>query len=198
MEGLNLLGKVIDTTFYIDKSNIPAAGEFVESFRPNQLKCKSWLVNEIANTNTNFDKVLVVGAWNGVLLYELMSKHCNVTWFDFLDLDKKTHIHRNVYFELNKMEKNYNSILCDANEFSDFEDYDLIINTSCEHMKPLPTVNGPLYALQSNNYTTIKEHVNCVNSVDELKDQYNLTQTVFKGELDMSHYKRFMVIGSHW
>ena len=62
----------------------------------------------------------------------------------------------------------------------------------------MPVVHGPLYALQSNNYTTIKEHINCVNSTKELKDQYNINQIVYEDECDMGHYKRFMVLGSHW
>lgn len=198
MSDYELLGKVVDTAFLLYKRKLPGADDYVESFRPNQIKCKSWLVEEIANTNTNFDKVLIVGAWNGILLYELLNKHCDVGWFDFLDIDQATHMHRNVFFEMHKMEKNYNSIKCDANDFSDFDQYDLIINTSCEHMKPLPSVNGPLYALQSNNYRTIKEHINCVDSPKQLQKQYNISQTLFTGELNMGHYKRFMVIGSHW
>jgi hypothetical protein len=195
---LDLLGKVVDTAFLLHKKNVPGVETFIESFRPNQIKCKSWLVEHIANTNAAFDKVLVVGSWNSVLLYELMQENCDVGWYDFLDNDKKVHTHRDIYFDLNKINKNYNSILYNADDFSDFEDYDLIINTSCEHMKPMPVVHGPLYALQSNNYTTIKEHINCVNSTKELKDQYNINQIVYEDECDMGHYKRFMVLGSHW
>jgi hypothetical protein len=65
-------------------------------------------------------------------------------------------------------------------------------------MMPLPSVYGPLYALQSNNYTNIPEHVNCVENVKELKKQHKLTHTLYESELDIGHYKRFMVIGSHW
>lgn len=195
---LELLGKVVDTSFILSKEKVPGGVDYAESFRPNQIKCKSWLVNEIANTNSYFDKVLVVGSWNGILLYELMKQNCDVGWFDFLDIDKVAHLHRDIYFSRNKMEKNYNSIACDANDFSDFSDYDLIINTSCEHMKPLPVVNGPLYALQSNNYRSVEEHINCVDSPNQLKDQYQLSHTVFKDKLQFDNYTRFMVIGSHW
>jgi len=198
MNDPEILGKVIDTAFFISKESIGGVENFIESFKTTQIKCKKWLVEEIANSSTTFDNVLVIGSWNGILLYELMNQYCDVGSYDFLDLDKKTHIHREVYFSLHKMEKNYNSIVADANEFSDFSNYDLIINTSCEHMMPLPSVYGPLYALQSNNYTNIPEHVNCVENVKELKKQYKLTHTLYESELDMGHYKRFMVIGSHW
>ena len=192
------LGKFADTSYYLHRQNLPGIENYLESFRTNQIKCKYWLVKEIANTKTRFDKVLVLGSWNGLLLYELMNKHCDVGWFDFLDKDEKVHMHRNVYFEMHNMQKNYNSLKYDVDNFSDFGTYDLIINTSCEHMNPVPTINGPLYALQSNNYRSVKDHINCVNSTKELKKQYNITQTVYEDELDMGHYKRFMVIGSHW
>lgn len=198
MNNPEILGKVIDTAFLISKQKIGGVENFIESFKTNQIKCKKWLVEEIANSSTTFNNVLVIGSWNGVLLYELMKKYCDVGSYDFLDLDKQTHMHRDVYFSLHKMEKNYNSIICDANEFSDFANYDLIINTSCEHMMPLPSVYGPLYAVQSNNYTSVPEHINCVKNAKELKKQYNLTHTLYESELDMGHYKRFMVIGSHW
>ena len=198
MSDFNILGKVSNALFHMNKDNVRGLVNFAESFRPNQIKCKTWLVDQICNTNTSFDKVLVVGSWNSILLYELMKQNSYVGWYDFLDLDKAVHTHRDYYFNVNNLEKNYNSITIDATEFSDFESYDLIINTSCEHMKPLPTLNGPLYALQSNNYRSVKDHINCVNSTKELKKQYNITQTIYESELDMGHYKRFMVIGSHW
>jgi len=193
-----LVGKYSDTLFTLHRNNVPHITNFVESFRTNQIKCKNWLVQELANTRTSFDKVLVVGSWNGILLYELMKQECDVGWFDFLDIDEMTHIHRDIYFSVNNMKKNYNSLKVDATEYSDFSSYDLIINTSCEHMKPLPPVNGPLYALQSNNYRSIKEHINCVDSAHQLKEQYQLSQIICKTRLKFDNYTRFMVIGSHW
>jgi len=198
MNNKMLIGKFSDALFALHKNNISNLDNFVESFRTNQIKSKNWLVEELANTKTSFDKVLVVGSWNGILLYELMKQECDVGWFDFLDIDKMTHIHRDVYFSINNMEKNYNSLHIDATEYSDFSSYDLIINTSCEHMKPLPPVHGPLYALQSNNYRSIKEHINCVDTANQLKEQYQLSQTAYKGHLKFDNYTRFMVIGSHW
>ena len=108
MNDPEILGKVIDTAFFISKESIGGVENFIESFKTTQIKCKKWLVEEIANSSTTFDNVLVIGSWNGILLYELMNQYCDVGSYDFLDLDKKTHIHREVYFSLHKMEKNYN------------------------------------------------------------------------------------------
>lgn len=189
-----VLGRVANASFYMAANKINPIG-FVESFRPNQIKCKKWLVEEICNFKMSWNRVLVLGSWNSVLLYELFSVYGDVMWFDFVDTDQDAHDDRNIYFELNNMQKNYNSINMDATEFSDHQSYDLIINTSCEHMADIPAVYGPTYALQSNNYTSVADHVNCVSSSEQLADQCNITRKLFSGKLDIGPYERYMVIG---
>lgn len=193
-----VLGRVTETGFFMKKNKLQSQ-ELLESFRPKQIKCKSWLVQEIANVNMNWKKVLVLGSWNSLLLYELMSTYCDVEHFDFLDSNPQCHKDRDVYFKVNNLHKNYNSITMDATQFSDHKSYDLIINTSCEHMKDIPAVYGPTYALQSNNYRAIKDqHVNCVNSENQLAKQNNLTKTLYKGSLKLDNYTRFMAIGYYF
>ena len=193
-----VLGRVTETGFAMIKSKIDAK-ELLESFRPKQIECKSWLVQEIANVNMNWKKVLVLGSWNSILLYELMSTHCDVEHFDFLDNDPYCHRDRDLYFNVNNLFKNYSSITMDATKFSDHQSYDLIINTSCEHMKDIPAVFGPTYALQSNDYRAIKDqHINCVDSEDQLAKQNNLTNTLYKGKKRLDNYTRFMAIGYHF
>ena len=57
----------------------------------------------------------------------------------------------------------------------------------------IPT--GKLVALQSNNYFEIDDHVNCVNSLDELKHQAPLSNIIYEGELELEKYTRYMLIG---
>ena len=75
-----------------------------------------------------------------------------------------------------------------------------IINTSCEHIENFTDwVNlipaGKLVALQSNNYFEIEDHVNCVNSLDEFKQQAPLSNIIYEGELELEKYTRYMLIG---
>lgn len=191
----DLVGKVCDVGFHMLKTDFPKGHEFVESFRPNQVKCKSWLVDQIANYNTVWENVLVLGSWNSCLMYELMSQECLVKWWDFVDVDLHCHNHRDLYFDINNMRKNYNSICMDATQFSAFGDYDLIINTSCEHMPDIPPVPGPLYALQSNNYSSVEEHINVSKSLKEFVGKTQLTWQVHADKKDMGHYERYMVLG---
>ena len=43
-----VLGRVAETGFAMQK-NKTSAKKLLESFRPKQIECKSWLVQEIAN-----------------------------------------------------------------------------------------------------------------------------------------------------
>ena len=58
-----------------------------------------------------------------------------------------------------------------------------------------------IYALQSNDLHEIREHVNCVNSADELAAQANLSKTYFRGDKNLKRaggsetFNRYMVIG---
>ena len=82
--------------------------------------------------------------------------------------------------------------------------FDVLINTSCEHMFPMRRFRelntelsgNPIYVLQSTNEDEYDDHINCVNGPEELAEQAELTDIMYSGTkiLD-SGMKRFMVIG---
>ena len=77
---------------------------------------------------------------------------------------------------------------------------DTIINTSCEHIENFDVwyrkiPDGKLVVLQSNNFFEVDEHVNCVNSVEEFAQQSPMTTVLYKGELELPKYTRYMRIG---
>ena len=78
---------------------------------------------------------------------------------------------------------------------------DIVINTSCEHLDKeklqqwfnnIP--KGTMYVMQSNNYTELEEHVNCVNSADELAESVG-TNDYDVAELVLPKYTRYMISG---
>jgi hypothetical protein len=74
----------------------------------------------------------------------------------------------------------------------------LIINTSCEHMTDDWFYNLPkdmMVCLQTNDYFSNSQHINCVHSVEEALEKYKFTRVYYSGELDTQLYKRFMIIG---
>jgi len=193
--GYDILGKVSEATFHMHMHRRHVNEDFGESFRAKQIICKKWLAEELSRFGTGWGRVLVLGSWNSILLYELMSRYGKIGHWTFVDINPRVHADRDIYFEVNGMQKNYISLEMDATDFSDHESFDLIINCSCEHMKDIPAEYGPLYVLQSNDYTNVKEHINCVKSAKELSEKNNITEVLFGSHLNMGHYKRFMTIG---
>ena len=77
---------------------------------------------------------------------------------------------------------------------------DTIINTSCEHIEKFTEwfsaiPEDKLVAIQSNNYFEIDDHVNCVNNLDQFKQQAPLSNIIYEGELVLEKYTRYMLIG---
>jgi len=79
----------------------------------------------------------------------------------------------------------------------------LIINSSSEHMtedwfnkiRYKNMEQCPIVAIQSNNLFDIPEHINCVHSIDHMKKKFPMKEILFEGELQLSGYKRIMLIG---
>jgi hypothetical protein len=76
----------------------------------------------------------------------------------------------------------------------------VIINTICEHISDVPKwrsllPKGTLTVLQSNNYRCCPDHINCVDSAEELANDANLERVLFCGTLPMTLFTRYMVIG---
>ena len=77
---------------------------------------------------------------------------------------------------------------------------DTIINTSCEHIADFDKwfakiPYGKLIILQSNNYYSVEEHVNCVKDGLDFEQMAPLSEVYFAGELPLEKYTRFMRIG---
>lgn len=77
---------------------------------------------------------------------------------------------------------------------------DLVINTSCEHLDQFPEwfdtlPEDTLLVLQSNDYFSEPEHVNCVPDLASFKRQAPLKELLFEDGLEFDKYTRFMLIG---
>ncbi len=84
--------------------------------------------------------------------------------------------------------------------FTEEEPFDLWVNTSCEHIQNFDQwyssiPNGQFLLLQSNDFFDITDHVNCVNSVAEFREQTPMTKRLYSGALPLGQYTRYMTIG---
>lgn len=184
--------------YYLDEMTARAikkyphrAIDIVQSFDKKQVQCKRWLCDEIQKTPIkNVDRIYVAGSWYGNILAPLLLELYPDTEIQLHDMDDEVvSVSRNIFFKdvanVRPMLKN-----CVEQEYKH-----LLINTSCEHMNPLRCRSGTYVALQSNNYREIEDHINCVDSAEELAEQYDVSEIYYQGVLEFEKYTRYMIIG---
>ena len=171
---------------------------FLDSMSPNQVASKEWLVQNIIKYD--IQKIQLWGGWFAHPIASMLKDAFSIKRITNIDIDENA---LSVCRKLNS--RDIVDTQCqDVSEYhiSDIK-ADLVINTSSEHMPPLHTIlakkeykDNCLFAVQSNNMFHVPDHINCVNSEDELVENTGLREILYKGSLDMPNgYKRFMVIG---
>tara|TARA_B100000959_G_scaffold114569_1_gene120780 strand:- start:6157 stop:7731 length:1575 start_codon:yes stop_codon:yes gene_type:complete len=188
-----------------------------DAFTQGQLRSKLWLLKHLRDMNLG--TVFICAGWYGTLARAMFeNERIHFDKIRSFDIDPKCaevadtinrfwvkdawqyksstlDIHdlnyTNAKYKVKKADGTYEELIDKPNT---------IINTSCEHIENftdwfnlIPA--GKLVALQSNNYFEIQDHVNCVNSLDEFKQQTPLSNIIYEGELKLEKYTRYMIIG---
>ena len=191
--------------------------DIIDSFSNNQITAKRSLVNslkslDILQKDTN---VVIWGSWYGSVLVPLLGDVKSIMCVD-LDL-KSAKIASNALF---KEKDNLKYNVSDVFEYKkDYINTNLFINTSCEHMKPMKEwpwfdtgamegdaitstfktpklANESYFAFQSNNMFGIEGHINCVNSMEEFKDQLpERAKVLYEEEVEDTRGTRYMLVG---
>lgn len=187
-------------------NNLPDyTSSFDDSVSQGQFESKSWLVQELRKIKMKQYEPIhidIIGAWFGFPLIEMLSNVFKIKQIDIFDIDENCH--KVVAQYINHFDPDFRIVQFD--NFFDRKDVrrrHLIINTSSEHMPDIAEMKNfykdyperPLIVLQSNNFETLDEHVNCVQSPLELIDKNQLTQIHYKGKHSLPLYDRYMVIG---
>ena len=88
----------------------------------------------------------------------------------------------------------------DGTEQNVWESADTVINTSCDHMGSddawwdnIP--QGKLVILQNNDWYENDQHNNSMQDIAAFKSKYPMGELLYEGELDLTLYTRFMLIG---
>jgi len=171
----------------------------MDAFWSGQLKSKEWLITNLRSNVNKFVSIDIHGGWVGVLASMIFQSEIPVTSIRSVDIDPTC---EPIATNMNKVEEmvgKFHAVTADMCEIR--SDADVIINTSFEHitqdqyelwLSGLP--HNSLIVLQSNNYN-IPEHVRIAHDLEEFKNQSNLTDILYAGELELPLYKRFMIIG---
>ena len=211
------LRRIIDTGY--------DAAHFIDSMSPSQVESKMWMCNALSliDSASNFQYIKTIqlyGGWYASPLIEILTDllESKIKWVENIDLDlfplelsEKIHRPQLTLKDISYWVTNDSVLSASERAF----DTDLVINTSSEHMphlrdiienknyrtiksvKKLKTPRVPcIFAIQSNNMFHVDDHINCVESEEELLDNCKFQRVLYKGTLGMPNgYKRFMVIG---
>ena len=178
-----------------DAANAPTYEEFRDMFSSGQIISKEWAVNELQKLGTiRTQNVIIVGAWYGTLGLMLKNAFPTIT-LTLLDIDPRC---KNFIDNITYNENNIFAITQDMYEYKYTEN--VVVNTSCEH---IPNVRwwldmiprNTIVVLQSNNFITGADHINCVASKEAFEKQTQLSEILYSGELVTPMYTRFMIIG---
>ena len=209
MKDTEVLKNIIDPIYWKVLRNTISKGydarKALWSISPDQIKCKTWLVQELLNIPFKRPVVQLYGGWFGFPLIDFLEEHFELSKVENIDLDPLAIFTFKMYRKHKKLSrskyiKNNNSII--SNTILDKE-ADLVINTSCEHMPDLPILiknkkykKTCVFVLQSNNMDYLEEHTNCCTSEDHLIEKSRLSHILYKGKKLMENgFERYMVIG---
>jgi len=205
---VKLLQNIITNLISSSMREVREDKALLDSYSPNQFLSKLNLINHIRSLNIlNKDSEIVIfGSWYGSIL--IPAFYDEVKKITCIDQDPKviSRAKHNLFKDLD-----IDFIAGDVFEFRDqYKTVDLFINTSCEHMKPMrewgpaPTYKNPwwdrvspaYFAFQSNAMFDIPTHINCVNNIEEFKQQLpDRAEVLIEDEIPDERGTRFTLIG---
>jgi len=186
-----------------------------DAFSVGQIKSKEWLVENLPD---NLGTVFICAGWYGTLasfMFErARTKFDKIRSFDVdpscasvADTMNRPEVMEGWQFKASTLDihdmqypTEYTTYRADGTGVTLCEMPNTIINTSCEHIynfsdwyDKIP--NGTILILQSNDYFSVEEHVNCSVDLDDFDRTAPMSTTIFLDELPLPLYSRFMKIG---
>lgn len=190
-----------DVAFWMDAiRNSDDRYRTLESFWKGQLRSKVWLVENLKKYSSQYpSKIVIHGGWNGVLASLLFNSDIPVRHITSIDIDSACEETARTVNKRQEIQGTFSAVTADMTEYE--YDADIVINTSCEHislhhyyiwLSKVP--KDALVVIQSNNFHSLPEHVNCVSSLDEFERLSGL-DVYFRDSLELELYTRYMLIG---
>lgn len=181
----------------IRQSNNPM--RTMDAFWRGQIQSKEWLIGALEEIILNPVSIDIHGGWVGLLASLLFQSKLSVKNIRSVDIDPLCEHTANTMNQIEFEQGRFKAVT--GNMVNMRSDSDILINTSCEHITQNEydiwssgIRHNTIVVLQSNNYN-IPEHIRTANSLDEFVSQSNLKNILFKGELKLPLYDRYMIIG---
>ena len=173
-----------------------------DSFSPNQFKSKERLINYIRDLNivNETSEIVIFGGWYGSILIPAFKEVKQITLID-KDKDVISIAKNRLFTHYTNVDFISKDVFEWAPDSSRIKKCNLIINTSCEHMrsmKELKLDTKSYFAYQSNNMTNIEGHINCVNNIEEFKNELpNNAKVLIEDEIKDDRGTRFLLVGKY-
>jgi len=167
----------------------------------SQMESKLWLATELMSVDISSKNVALLGGWFAHIITTLLMDEVNVDTVTNFEIDQDAKF---ISYKFNRRYKpNYKAKRKNITISSLNENFDLIINTSCEHMFPMwkfrelnPQLKNSWYVLHSTDDDQYDDHINCVKDEFHLAEQANIVDVKYIGSKKLSNgMTRFMVIG---
>ena len=177
----------------------------MDSMNQSQLESKLWIIQELIKLEIKPKRVAILAGWYAQYIVPLL--YDNFESLEFVENYEIDQDVKRLSYKFNKRlkeDKKYRTLITNVMFDRIQSDMDTIINCACEHMYPMwkfrelnKTIQkNPLYILQSSNDEQHEDHINCVNSEEELIDQARIKDVMYSGSKILSNKStRFMVIG---
>ena len=176
--------------------------DLLDSFSPNQFKSKERLINHIRDLNivNETSEIVIFGGWYGSILIPAFKEVKQITLID-KDKDVISIAKNRLFTHYTNVDFISKDVFEWAPDSSRIKKCNLIINTSCEHMrsmKELKLDTKSYFAYQSNNMTNIEGHINCVNNIEEFKNELpNNAKVLIEDEIKDDRGTRFLLVGKY-
>jgi len=187
--------------------NIIAEGrhnsDLLDSYSPNQFKTKERLIGHVRDLNVvnEQSEITILGSWYGSILIPAFYKE--VKEITAIDIDDNV-----IRIAKNRLFNHYNNIdyiTADVfnlgKHFNKVKNANLIINTSCEHMRPMRELKAiqdskSYFAFTSNNMLNIEGHINCVYDLDNFQKQLpDSAKVLVRDSITDERGTRFILVG---
>lgn len=192
--------------------------DFRQSMSENNMEASVWLVEELKKyleeyyaKNGNL-RILILNSWLGIPMVPLLCENLDVSQIHLVDLDEESIELSKIFHKHYAQDKFVNIRHWNLDVPFEFEnlnkiEVDVVICIHTEQMYPLQELNGKnsqaVYAVQNSNVVEEMYGINCVGSVEELKEQIGIEDTGYEGTKTQTYfswdgkkeYDRYMIIG---
>lgn len=180
----------------------------LDSFSHGQIKSKIWLCHKLEKYLPSDSRLTILGCWYNILSFMLLTRNPdNYSSITGIDIDSSAIEIANKINDAFVIDKGIvNHVIQDANNYS-YEDTDVVINCSSEHMNSTQWFNnipkGTLVCIQSSNVVDTEYPWLVTNpspTIESFGLKYGLTKTYFIDTLPIRYkhgqgYDRYMLIG---